>query len=102
MGQEWFASPVTLTMTDDSEMPGNETVVSQTPPTVGTVDSIGEVMTVTGGTFSTVKMTWFYPDSRTTAWFDLSFGVKVKSETYQGNSESPSIVEELTQFDLPF
>ena len=32
----------------------------------------------------------------------LVYKVKVMSETYLGNAETPSIVEELTSFDLPF
>jgi hypothetical protein len=99
VGQQWYAAPVTRTTIDDS---GAGAITNETPATVGTVNSIGEVVSVTGGTFSTVKMTLSYPESRTIIWFDLNFGVKVMSETYLGNSENPSVVEELTQFDLPF
>jgi hypothetical protein len=57
---------------------------------------------VQGGTFSTIKMTLTYPDSRAIIWTDLGFGVIVMLESYQGDSESPSSMEELVQIDLPF
>lgn len=99
VGQEWYAAPVTLTTTNVST---GDTVTNQTPATVGIINSIGEVVSVTGGTFSTVKVTLSYPESKTITWYDLNFGVKVMSETYLGNTEAPNVVEELTQFELPF
>jgi hypothetical protein len=47
-------------------------------------------------------MTLTYPDSRAIIWTDLGFGVIVMLESYQGDSESPSSMEELVQIDLPF
>ncbi len=101
-GQEWFAAPVTLTSVSNPDLSGNGPISSQTPATVGTVDSIGEQVIVPGGAFSTVKMTLSFPDSKTIIWTDLEFGVVVMSETYQAGAESPSRIEELLQLDLPF
>ena len=101
-GQEWFAASVTQTLVDDPDLSGNGPVISQTAPTAITVDNIGGSVTVQGGTFSTIKMTLTYPNSRVVIWTDLGFGVIVMSESYQGDSESPSSMEELVQIDLPF
>lgn len=101
-GQEWFAAPVTQTSMDSAGLSGSGPVISQTLPTVGTINSIGDVVTVRAGTFSTVKMTLSYPNSRTIIWTDLLFGIRVMSESYQGDSESPSSTEELTIVELPF
>lgn len=101
-GQEWFAAPVTQTTINNPDLQGNGPVVSQTPPTVGTINSIGEIVTVQGSEFSTIKMTLTYPQGRSIIWTDTEFGVIVRSETYLGDSENPSSVEVLTQLDLPF
>jgi hypothetical protein len=47
-------------------------------------------------------MTVLFPNSKKIIWTDLDFGVRVISESYQGDSENPSSIEELIQFDLPF
>ena len=101
-GQEWFAAPVAQTTIDSPDLSGNGPLISQTRPTAGTVDSIGEIVTVRAGTFSTIKMTLSYPGSRTIVWTDLGFGIIVMSESYEGDSENPSRIEELTAIDLPF
>ena len=101
-GQEWFAASVTQTLANDPDLSGIGPIISQTAPTAIIVDTIGDSITVQGGTFSTIKMTVTYPDSRAIIWTDLGFGVIVMSESYQGDSESPSSMEELVQIDLPF
>lgn len=102
VGQEWTAAPVTQTQTTDPDPSGTGPIVSQTTPTTTRVDAIGDQVNVSGGSFSTIKRTLIYPEGRTIIWTDIQFGVKVMSETYLGNAETPSIVEELTSFDLPF
>lgn len=101
-GQTWFATSVTQTTIDSPDQSQNGATVNQTPALTGIIDAIGESVSVAGGTFSTIKTTLTYPDSRKIIWRDLEFGVVVMSETYIDNSESPSIVEELLLFDLPF
>jgi hypothetical protein len=101
-GQEWFASPVMETTTNNPDLSGNGPTVSQSLPMVVTINSIGDIVTVPSGTYSTIKMTVLSPNSQTIIWTDLNFGVRVLSESYQGDSESPSSIEELIQFDLPF
>lgn len=101
-GQEWYAAPVTRTVVISPDLSGDGPIASQTPPTVGTINSVGEIITVRGGTYNTLRMTLSYPDSKTIIWTDLDFGVRVLSEFYLGDSESPSIVDELVQLDLPF
>lgn len=101
-GQEWFAAPVTQTIINSSDLSGNGPVISQTRPTVATIDSIGEIVTVLAGTFSTIKMTLSYADGKTIIWTDIGFGIKVMSESYQGDSENPVSIEESTFIDLPF
>ena len=102
VGQEWTAASVTQTQTTDPDPSGIGPNVSQTTPTTTRVDAIGDLVNVSGGSFSTIKQTLSYPDGKTIIWTDIQFGVKVMSETYLGNAETPSIVEELTSFDLPF
>jgi hypothetical protein len=66
------------------------------------VESISDIVTVQAVTYSTIKMTYAYPNSKTTIWTDLNFEVRVMSESYQGDSETQSSMEELTQIELPF
>ena len=101
-GQEWFASPVMETTTNNPDLSGNGPAASQSLPMLVTINSIGDIVTVPGGTYSTIKMTVLSPNSKKIIWTDLNFGVRVISESYQGDSENPSSIEELIQFDLPF
>ena len=54
------------------------------------MESISDIVTVQAVTYSTIKMTYAYPNSKTTIWTDLNFGVRVMSESYQGDSETQS------------
>lgn len=101
-GQEWFAASVTQTTISNPDPSGTGPVVSLTPPTVGTINSVGEIVTLQGGEYTTIKMTLTYPEGKTIIWTDAEFGVRVMSETYLGDSENPSSVEILSQLDLPF
>lgn len=102
VGQEWIAAPVTQTQTIDPDPSGTGPIISQIASTITRVDAIGDRVNVSGGSFSTIKRTLSYPEGRTVIWTDIEFGVKVMSETYLGNSEMPSVIEELTGFELPF
>lgn len=101
-GQEWFASPVMETTTNTPDLSGNGPAASQSLPMAVTINSIGDIVTVEGGTYSTIKMTVLSPNSQEIIWTDLNFGVRVLSEYYQGDSENPSSIEELISFELPF
>ena len=101
-GQQWFAAPVTQTTINNPDSSANGPIISQTLSTVATVDSVDELVTLQGTTYNTIKMTLSYPDGKTIIWTDLGFGIKVMSETYQGDSESPSSIDVLTLLELPF
>ena len=60
-GQEWFSASVTQTTSSISDLTGNGPAVSQTLPTNFGIDSIGDIVTVPGGTYSTIKNDSFIP-----------------------------------------
>jgi len=101
-GQQWEIAPTQKIDTDNPDLAQDGATTSQTLSATGTVDAVNENVQVQNASYTAVKMTMRYPDSKTIIWIDAATGVVVMSETYQASSENPSRTDQLLQLDLPF